>query len=68
MLCSVTIYLAREVTGSKTIAFFPEAPFGPSINFVGITQHLRERGHNPVFIADRSFTDQFKRLVFRTHG
>ena len=40
---------------------FPEATFGPSINIVGITQHLHERGHNPVFIADRSYTDQFKR-------
>jgi len=37
MLCSVRIYLAREVTGSKTITFFPEATFDPSMNFVGIT-------------------------------
>ena len=30
---------------SKTIVFFPEATFGPSMNCVGIAQRLCERRH-----------------------
>ena len=43
------------MTDSKTIVFSPEATFGPSMNCVGIAQVLRERGHNPVFVADSAF-------------
>ena len=49
---------------SKTIVFFPEATFGPSMNCVGIAQRLRERGHKPVFVADGSFRGQFERFGF----
>ena len=50
---------------SKTIVFFPEATFGPSMNCVGIAQRLRERGHEAVFVADGSFKGQFERFGFR---
>ncbi len=51
----------------KTIVFFPEAAFGPSMNCVGIAQRLRECGHNPVFVADGSFKGQFDRFGFPEH-
>ncbi len=49
---------------AKTIAFFPEAAFGPSMNCVGIAQRLRERGHNVVFVADSSFKGVFDKFGF----
>ena len=52
------------MTDSKTIVFFPEATFWPSMNCVGIAQRLRERGHNPVFVADSSFKGVFDRFGF----
>ncbi len=52
------------MTDSKTIVFFPEATFGPSMNCVGIAQVLRERGHNPVFVADSAFEGVFKKFGF----
>ncbi len=52
------------MTDSKTIVFFPEATFGPSMNCVGIAQRLRERGHKPVFVADSSFKGVFEKFGF----
>jgi MGT family glycosyltransferase len=52
------------VTEGKTIVFFPEATFGPSMNCVGIAQRLREGGHKPVFIADSSFKGVFEKFGF----
>ena len=49
---------------SKTIVFFPEATFGPSMNCVGIAQRLRERGHKPIFVADSSFKGVFEIFGF----
>lgn len=49
---------------AKTIVFFPEAAFGPSMNCVGIAQRLRERGHNAVFVVDSSFKGVFDRFGF----
>ncbi len=42
----------------RTIAFFPEAAYGPALNSVGIAQACKEMGHEPVFLtaADRSGT------------
>ncbi len=48
----------------KTIVFFPEAAFGPALNCVGIAQACRDRGHRPVFVADRSFAGVFSRYGF----
>lgn len=49
---------------TKTVVFFPEATFGPSMNCVGIAQRLRERGHKPVFVADSSFKGVFEKFGF----
>jgi MGT family glycosyltransferase len=49
---------------AKTIVFFPEAAFGPALNCVGIAQALRERGHRPLFVADRSFGGLFSGYGF----
>jgi len=47
------------MTTSKTIAFFPEAAFGPALNCVGIAQALQAAGHRSVFICDKSFKGVF---------
>jgi len=36
---------------SKTIAFFPEAAYGPALNSVGIAQACERRGHRCVFLT-----------------
>ncbi len=36
----------------KTIAFFPEAAFGPALNSVGIAQACEKLGHKAVFLTD----------------
>jgi len=51
----------------KTIMLFPEAAFGPALNCVGIAQELKERGHNPVFVADASFLGVFAKYGFPEH-
>ena len=38
--------------GNKTIAFFPEAAFGPALNSVGIAQACEKLGHKAVFLTD----------------
>ncbi|MEO1192881.1 MAG: glycosyltransferase [Pseudomonadota bacterium] len=43
----------------KTIAFFPEAAFGPALNSVGIAQACKALGHEPVFLCDPGFTGVF---------
>jgi len=48
----------------KTIAFFPEAAFGPALNSVGIAQACRDLGHRAVFIADPGFTGVFSGYGF----
>jgi len=48
----------------RTIAFFPEAAFGPALNSVGIAQACRELGHRCVFIADAGFTGVFSGYGF----
>ncbi len=47
------------MAGGKTIAFFPEAAFGPALNSLGIAQACRALGHRPVFVADVSFEGVF---------
>ena len=55
------------MTDSKTIAFFPEAAFGPALNSVGIAQACRDMGHNPVFISDPGFTGVFANYGFKEY-
>lgn len=52
---------------SRTIVLFPEAAFGPALNCVGIAQELRKGGHNPVFVADVSFSGVFAKYGFEEH-
>jgi MGT family glycosyltransferase len=49
---------------AKTIAFFPEAAFGPALNSVGIAQACRDRGHRAVFISDPGFAGVFEEYGF----
>ncbi len=51
----------------KTIAFFPEAAFGPALNCVGIAQQLKKMGHNPVFICDKGFSGVFAEYGFEEY-
>lgn len=55
------------MTNSKTIAFFPEAAFGPALNSVGIAQACKDMGHNPVFISDPGFTGVFADYGFKEY-
>jgi len=61
--------MAREDTtdGGATIAFFPEAAYGPALNSVGIAQACRERGHEPVFITDPGMEGVFSEYGFEEH-
>ena len=43
----------------RTIAFFPEAAYGPALNSVGIAQACRDLGHRVVFISDPGFEGVF---------
>ena len=47
----------------KTIAFFPEAAFGPALNSVGIAQQVEKLGHKAVFICDKGFEGVFKGIT-----
>ena len=51
----------------KTIAFFPEAAFGPALNSVGIAQEVKKLGHNPVFICDKGFEGVFTQYGFEEY-
>ena len=55
------------MSSGKTIAFFPEAAFGPALNCVGIAQELRKMGHNPVFICDKGFSGVFAEYGFEEY-
>ncbi|RUZ83287.1 glycosyl transferase family 1, partial [Mesorhizobium sp. M7A.F.Ca.US.006.01.2.1] len=51
----------------KTIAFFPEAAYGPALNSVGIAQAVEARGHKAVFLSDPGFVDVYKGYGFEAH-
>ncbi len=48
----------------KTIAFFPEAAFGPALNSVGIAQAAEKRGHKAVFLSDPGFLEVYQGYGF----
>ena len=52
---------------SKTIAFFPEAAYGPALNSVGIAQACRDLGHEPVFFSDPSMFEVYEERGFDTY-
>jgi MGT family glycosyltransferase len=52
---------------TRTIAFFPEAAFGPALNSVGIAQAVAARGHKAVFLSDPGFVPVYQGYGFETH-
>lgn len=52
---------------SKTIAFFPEAAFGPALNSVGIAQAVQALGHRAVFLSDPGFVPVYEGYGFEAH-
>ena len=52
---------------SRTIAFFPEAAYGPALNSVGIAQAVTRLGHKAVFLSDPGFVEVYRDYGFDTH-
>jgi MGT family glycosyltransferase len=50
-----------------TIAFFPEAAYGPALNSVGIAQAVERLGHRAVFLSDPGFVEVYQGYGFETH-
>ncbi len=48
----------------KTIAFFPEAAFGPALNSVGIAQAIEKLGHKAIFLSDPGFAEVYEGYGF----
>ena len=51
----------------KTIAFFPEAAYGPALNSVGIAQACEKLGHKAVFLSDPGFVGVYQGYGFDTY-
>ena len=49
---------------NRTIAFFPEAAFGPALNSVAIAQAVTERGYRAVFLSDPGFLEVYQDYGF----
>lgn len=52
---------------TKTVAFFPEAAFGPALNSVGIAQAMKALGHNVVFLSDPGFVSVYEGYGFKAY-
>jgi MGT family glycosyltransferase len=50
-----------------TIAFFPEAAYGPALNSVGIAQAAQSLGYRVVFLSDPGFLDVYRSYGFDAH-
>ncbi len=55
------------MAGKKTIAFFPEAAFGPALNSVGIAQACEKLGHRAVFLTDPGMAGIYAGYGFEEH-
>lgn len=51
----------------KTVAFFPEAAYGPALNSVGIAQAVEALGHRSVFLSDPGFVPVYQGYGFEAH-
>ncbi len=51
----------------KTIAFFPEAAYGPALNSVGIAQACAELGHRAVFLTAPDMAGTYSKYGFEEH-
>ena len=56
--------LNEAIMTRKTIAFFPEAAFGPALNSVGIAQAVENSGHKAVFLSDPGFLEVYQGYGF----
>lgn len=54
-------------TRPRTIAFFPEAAYGPALNSVGIAQAVERLGLKAVFLSDPGFVDVYRGYGFEAH-
>jgi MGT family glycosyltransferase len=52
---------------AATIAFFPEAAYGPALNSVGIAQAVQRLGHRAVFLSDPGFLEVYRGYGFEAH-
>ncbi len=50
-----------------TIAFFPEAAYGPALNSVGIAQAAQALGYRTVFLSDPGFLEVYRGYGFEAH-
>ena len=55
------------MSGTPTIAFFPEASFGAALNCVGIARAVKARGARPVFICHAGFSGVFAEYGFQEY-
>ena len=55
------------MSDKKTIAFFPEAAFGPALNSVGIAQACEKLGHTAVFLTDPGMAGVYAGYGFEEH-
>jgi len=51
----------------RTIAFFPEAAYGPALNSVGIAQAVTRLGMKAVFLSDPGFVEVYRGYGFEAH-
>jgi len=51
----------------STIAFFPEAAYGPALNSVGIAQAVARSGMKAVFLSDPGFVEVYRGYGFEAH-
>ena len=51
----------------KTVAFFPEAAFGPALNSVGIAQACTRLGHRAVFLTDPGMAGVYEGYGFKEY-
>ena len=52
---------------TKTIAFFPEAAYGPALNSVGIAQAVTRLGHKAIFLSDPGFVEVYRDYGFASY-
>ena len=54
-------------TRPGTVAFFPEAAYGPALNSVAIAQAVTQLGHKAVFLSDPGFLEVYRGYGFAAH-
>ena len=52
---------------SPTVAFFPEAAYGPALNSVGIAQAVARLGYKAVFLSDPGFVEVYRGYGFESY-